>query len=582
VLRPGITLQSANADVTRVIGSVARKYPEHFPHYARSPVLYATTVLVGPVATLLWMLYAAVFVLLIIACANVTNLSLVRAATREREFVVRSAIGATRSRLAWQLCTESAILVTVAGIAGVILAHEELRAFDAFGSTILPRWEDVQIDATMLAYTAGLVILVAVIIGLLPAFLCRRDLCTGLKDAGRSGDKAAGGRLRSALVVAEIALALAVAISAGLIVRSYVALTKVDVGFNPRNAYVLTVPNLPPARYPNDAAQALAVHRMEQNIRAIPGVTDVNVSAVVPFLGEFNVGTVVPSIPAFHDDIDGNAIVPGYFHALGIRLLRGRTFNQRDSAKSQPVAMVSEALARHVFGGVDKALGVQITPAVTDNNGVTPPRVIVGVVSNTRNSLSAPPDEELYLPLTQAGSPNLIFMRSDANQAGLGTAVARAVSRVDPLFAPPTLSRYTDLIADDAERSRATAALFGLLAIVAVILALAGVYSVTAFSAAQRTREMGIRKAVGATDKDVVWVVVSAALRQSIVGIAIGVILAASAAGVLSTLLFQTSALDPATFAAVCLLVIACSTGGALVPAVKATRVAPSTALHYE
>jgi ABC-type antimicrobial peptide transport system permease subunit len=244
--------------------------------------------------------------------------------------------------------------------------------------------------------------------------------------------------------------------------------------------------------------------------------------------------------------------------------------------------MVSEALARHVFGGVDKALGVQITPAVTDNNGVTPPRVIVGVVSNTRNSLSAPPDEELYLPLTQAGSPNLIFMRSDANQAGLGTAVARAVSRVDPLFAPPTLSRYTDLIADDAERSRATAALFGLLAIVAVILALAGVYSVTAFSAAQRTREMGIRKAVGATDKDVVWVVVSAALRQSIVGIAIGVILAASAAGVLSTLLFQTSALDPATFAAVCLVVIACSTGGALVPAVKATRVAPSTALHYE
>jgi predicted permease len=383
-------------------------------------------------------------------------------------------------------------------------------------------------------------------------------------------------------VVAEIALALAVAISAGLIVRSYVALTQVDVGFNPRNAYVLTVPNLPPGRYPTGASQTLAVDRIEQNVRAIPGVTDVSTSAVVPFSGEFNVSTLVPSRPAFHDDLDGNAIGPAYFHALGIRVLRGRDFNDRDSVKSQPVAIVSAALARRIFGSFDKAIGEQITPAITDNNGATLPRVIVGVVSDTRNSLSAPPDQELYLPLTQAGGPNVIFMRSSANQAGLGTAVARALSQVDPLFAPPALSRYAELIADDAERSRATAALFGLLAIVAVILALAGVYSITAFSAAQRTREMGIRKAVGATDKDVVWVVVSATLRQSTVGTAIGLALAASAAGVLSTLLFETSALDPATFAGVCLLFAACSTAGALLPAVKATRVAPSTALHYE
>ena len=579
LLRPGVSVQAANADVNRVIGALARKYPEHFAGYVRSLVLPATTIIVGPVTTLLWMLYAAVFILLIIACANVANLSLVRAASREREFVVRSAIGATRSRLAWQLCTESAILVTVAGVAGVILAQQELRAFNVFGSAILPRWEGVQIDAAILAYTAGLVVLVAVVIGLLPAFLRRRDLCTGLKDAGRSGDNAAGSRVRSALVVAEIALALAVAISAGLIVRSHVALTKVDVGFDPRNTYILSVPGLPAARYPDNSAQRLAVDRMQLNIRAIPGVTNVSVSAVVPFSGVFSVTTRIPSMPSFDDDIDANAIAPGFFHTLGIQLLRGRDFNERDRATSPPVAIVSAALARRFFGGVDNAIGARMRPDVSNSDSGV---IIVGVVGNIRNSLTAPPDEEFYVPLTQAGSSNVILIRTVGRQTGLDTAVARAISRVDPLFAAPTLSRYPDIIANDAERSRATAALFGLLAIVAVILALAGVYSMTAFSTAQRTHEMGIRKAVGATDKDVVWAVVSATLRQSIVGIAIGLALAASAAGVLSTLLFETSALDPETFTAVCLLLIACSIAGALVPAVKATRVAPSTALRYE
>lgn len=582
LLRPGVTVQAANADVTRAVSSLARQYPNHFGSYVRSLVVSASSVIVGPVTPLLWLLDAAVFVLLIIACANVANLSLVRAAGREREFVVRNALGATRSRLAWQLCTESAILVTVAGVAGVILAQQELRAFNVFGSAILPRWEDVQIDGAMLAYTAALLVIVAVVIGLLPAFLNRRDLCTGLKDAGRSGDKAAGGRVRSTLVVAEIALALAVAISAGLIVRSYVALTKVDPGFDSRNGYVLRVPGLPAARYPTDAAQAIAVDRMQRNIGAIPGVTDVVAAAVVPFSGEFNVGTRIPSIPNFDDNIDGNAIAPGFFHALRIQLLRGRDFNDRDRAKSQPVAIVSAAFARRFFGGIDNAMGRRIMPGLSDTDVAAPSRIIVGVVTNTRNSLSSPPDEELYVPLTQFEDANLLFVRTNGRRTGLDAAVARALSQVDPLFAPPTLQYYPDIVSNDAERSRAAAALFGLLAIVAVILALAGVYSVTAFSAAQRTREMGIRKAVGATDKDVVWVVVAATLRQSLVGIAIGLALAASAAGMLSTLLFQTSALDPATFAAVCVLLVACSIAGALVPAVKATSVAPSTALHYE
>jgi putative ABC transport system permease protein len=580
-MKPSVSVQAANADVNRVMSGVARQNPTHFGGYTHSLVQSASGVIVGPVTTMLWLLYAAVFTLLIIACANVTNLSLVRAASREREFVVRSALGASTGRIASQLCTESALIALAAGILGVVLATQELRAFAVFGAAILPRWESVRIDAGVLGYTAGLLILVAIAVGLLPAFFSRRDLCSGLKDAGRSGDNSAGRRVRAALIVAEIALALAVATSAGLIVRSYVALTKVDIGFNAANAYIFRVPGLPPTRYADKTARLAAVERILKAVRAIPGVTGVTVSAVVPFRGEFNVGTSIPSIPSFHDNIDGNAITPGYFKAFQIALLRGRDFNDFDRANSQPVAIVSASFARRFFGSVDGAMRAKITPGLSDSDTI-PPRIIVGVVADTRNSLSAPPDEEMYVPQTQFESNSIVFVRTDGRSSGLSAAIARGVSSVDPLFAPPKLTPYSDMIASDAERSAAAAALFALLAIVAVILALAGVYSVTAFSMAQRTHEFGIRKAIGARDRDVILTVLATTLRQSIIGVAIGVALAASAARILSTMLFQTSALDPATFTFVCALLIVCSTAGALLPATKSVTVDPSRALRYE
>jgi len=581
LMRSGVTVQAANADVNRVMQRVGKAHPMNFGGYSRSLVQPASSVIAGPVTTMLWLLYGAVFMLLIIACANVANLSLVRAASREREFVVRAALGASRRRIAGQLCVESAIIALIAGAIGVLLAAQELRAFSAFGSVILPRWENVHIDAAVLVYTAGLLVLVAIVAGLLPAFFNRRDLCAALKDAGRSGDNSAGARVRSSLIVAEIALALAVVASAGLIVRSYAALTNVNVGFDAANAYIMRVPGLPAARYSDKTARMHVVDHIVRGIRTIPGVTDVAVSAVVPFKGEFNVGTSIPSVPSFHDNIDGNSIAPGFFKALHIPLLRGREFNDRDRADSQPVAIVSASFARRFFGSPGGAMGAKITPGLSDTDNV-PPRVIVGVVSDTRNSLSAPPDEELYVPQTQFEAQNIIFVRTDRRSEGLTAAISRVFTGIDPLFPAPIVTSYAQIIAGDAERSAAAAALFALLAAVAVILALAGVYSVTAFSMAQRTRELGIRKAIGARDADIIAGVLWTTLRQTLIGVVIGVALAASAAKLLSAILFQTSALDPATFTSVCALLLICCAAGALFPATRSLAIDPSRALRYE
>jgi putative ABC transport system permease protein len=529
---------------------------------------------------MLWLLYAAVTVLLVIACANIVNLTLVRAAARERELVVRTALGASRARIAAQLCVETGLLALLGGAVGLALGWAGLRLFDALGSQMIPRWEGVHIDGTVIGYVVLLLFLTTLVTGIVPAFSQRRDLVTGLKAAGRSGDLSGAKRLRVSLVIAEIALTLGLVASAGLIVRSFLTLTHVNLGFDSRHLYTIEIPNLQKTKYPTYDAELRGVDRLVDAVRAIPGVREAASTTVVPFSGGFIVGTKIPGRPGT-EEVDGNAVAPSYFQVMHIPLLRGRNFTRRDNAHAPSVAIVNASLARHFFGTLD-VVGRRISPGVSSSNTPSRVRTIVGVVDDTRDGFSQPMKPEFYLPDSQLQIYGMIVARTNGHDAGLAQSVARAYTSVDPSLPAPEIVSYDKLFAQNSGRWQAAALLFSSLAFIALILALAGIYAVSAYSVQQRTQEFGIRKAIGAKDGHVLSGVITDALRQGAIGIAIGLALAALCTRLLTSLLFQTSPLDPLTYAAVIALLIGCTILAALMPALRATRVQPAVALRYE
>ncbi len=529
---------------------------------------------------MLWLLYAAVTILLVIACANIVNLTLVRAAARERELVVRTALGASRRRIATQLCIEMGVLAILGGVVGVALGWAGLRLFDAIGPQMIPRWEGVHIDGIVIAYIAFLLLITTLITGIVPAFAQRRDLVAGLKSAGRSGDLSGAKRLRASLVVAEIALTLGLVASAGLVVRSFITLTHVNLGFDSRHLYTIEIPNLQKTKYPTYDAELNGVDRLVAAVRRIPGVQEAASTTVVPFKGGFIVGTTIPGRSG-SEEVDGNAVAPSYFAVMHIPLLRGREFTRRDGPHAQSVAIVNATLARHFFGTLD-VIGRRISPGVRSSNTPSKTRTIVGVVADTRDGFSQPMKPEFYLPDSQLETYSLIVARTTGHDEGFAQSVDRAYASVDPALPAPEIVSYDKLFAQNSGRWQAAALLFSVLAFIALMLALAGIYAVSAYSVQQRTQEFGIRKAIGAKDTHVLGSVISDALRQGAAGIAIGLVLAAVCTRLLASLLFQTSPLDPLTYAAVIVLLVACTTLAALVPAMRATRVQPATALRYE
>jgi putative ABC transport system permease protein len=580
LLKPGVSAKAASADAQRVMTAIVRQYPSYHDTWKRSQVTRAFDLIVGPVRQMLWLLYAAVTILLVIACANIVNLTLVRAAARERELVVRTALGASRARIAAQLCIEMGILSVLGGIAGVALGWVGLRLFDVVGPQMIPRWEGVRIDGSVIAYVVVLLLITTLITGIVPALAQGRDLVAGLKAAGRSGDLSGAKRLRVSLVIAEIALTLGLVASAGLVVRSFVTLTHVDLGFDSRHLYTLEIPNLQKTKYPTYDAELHGVDRLVASVRNIPGVKEAVSTTVVPFSGGFIVSMSVQGRSG-HEEVDGNAVAPAYFGVMHIPMLRGREFTRRDGPHAQSVAIVNASLARHFFGTLD-VIGKRITPGVTSSNTPSKTRTIVGVVGDTRNGFSQPMKPEFYLPDSQLEVYGIIVARTNGRDEGFAQSVERAYASVDPSLPAPEIVSYDKLFAQNTGRWQAAALLFSVLAFLALMLALAGIYAVSAYSVQQRTQEFGIRKAIGAKDRHVLGTVISDALRQGAVGIAIGLVIAALCARLLTSLLFQTSPLDPLTYAAVIVLLIGCTVLAALMPALRATRVQPATALRYE
>jgi putative ABC transport system permease protein len=580
VLRPGVSVAQAQSDMNRILWRRARLDPDDHVGFHGAQVVPMLSLMVAPIAPLLWLLYAAALLVLIIACVNIANLSLVRAVARSRELVLRSALGASRYRLAAALCTETFILSLAGTVIGIGLGILALKGFSQIGAATLPRWDTVRIDWVVLAYAGAIVVAFTFFSGLLPLFAHRGALAPGVRAGGRTDTKARVGRAHAALIIAEIALAIAVVCSAGLILRSFIALTHVDIGFDPRNVYLSTY-DLPNSQCAKLQPCADLMQRIQTSVAGIPGVKYVSASIAAPFGRDSNETYVTPAHePAAKVTVMADVISPDFFRTLGTPLLRGRAFTPNDRAGSMPVAIINAALARRLYGSLD-ALGKHVV-AAGSFSGPYPTLTIVGVAADMRISYSKPAGPTVYVPFAQLPSGGELVIRTAAGLPQASAAVSAAFGRVAPMLPRPATVPYTDLLERNAMQAQASTMLFGALALIALALAMCGVFAVSLYSVEQRTREFGIRSALGAGARSLLADVLRRAGVHSILGVVLGLAVAALATRFLQSQLFETSPLDPVTFAGVTLVIVACAFAASLIPAVRAAGLDPVAALRYE
>jgi putative ABC transport system permease protein len=539
--------------------------------------------IVGPVRRALWVYLAAVGVVLLIACANVANLVLARVAGRARELAVRTALGASRLRLARQLAVEHLALGLGGGAVGVGLAYWSIEALRLAGSDRIPRWEDVAIDARVLVLTLSLAVLTGLATGLFPVIQATRaQVYTALRAGGRSLTSGARQhRVLNALVVAQTALALTLLVSAGLLIRSFQRLGGVDPGV--RTADVLTFHvGLPPART-GDRTSVTAFYRsLRERLAAIPGVTSVATASRLPLSGDdhsssFRLEGEAPT-PGQQHSAQDRAVSPAYFRTLGIPL-RGRDFSESDGAGGPPVVIINQAFARRFFPGTDP-IGRRFLPRRA--GGVA--REIIGVAGDARQfGLDIEPVPEYYLPHAQDPWPWVyVTLRSAVPRAALVSAAERAVWSLDPDMPVTEVRTMDQLRATSVAQRRFNLVLLGVFAAVAVLLACLGTYGVMEYAVTERTHEVGVRLALGARRGDVLRLVLGRSFRLASAGVAVGLVGALVASRGLGSLLYGISATDPLTLA-VAVSALACAALLAtLLPARRATRVDPVEALRTE
>lgn len=585
-LRPAATLEGTRAELGTIFAGLRVRYPQSDKRYGVG-VNGILDELLGDIRPTLFAIFAAVAAVLAIASANVANLLLGRASARERELVVRLALGASRRRVIAQLMTETFGFVLAGGALGLGIAYALVAAFVAARPTFVPRIDDIRIDAATLAYTLGVVVVVTIAAGLAPAFaLSRRDLATALHSAGRSGDASRGARGRAALVVFEIACTLALVVVAGLTLRSYAALTNRPLGFDPSGLRIVGDVQTSGKRFDSDGRRAEFFASTLARVRAIPGVANAAWSFGGPFLGtQWNQGFRIvgtPATPTGGLSARNNIVDSSYFAVYGEPLRRGRIFTAADRAGARDVVVVNEAFA-HKFFGSATPLGKQLDfGSIDDRKTMTAPPTIVGVVADARNSYTSDVPPTIFRPIAQA-PPYIAYLavKTNANIA-LDAKLADAIVATDPHLVRPVVTSLEALMIQSAARTRLTMQCLLALALIAFALALTGIFAVVSYGVSQRTHEFGIRLALGARPIAIRRAVVARAMRVAFVGIAIGVVFAALATRAFAVTLYDVAPLDPLTFATVIALILFAALGAALVPAWRATRVDPVIALRAD
>ena len=583
--KPGVTIEAANADLARIFKTLEKKYP------ATNALISARLVplredLFGPIQATMLTIFAVVAGVLLIGCVTVTNLLLSRAASRVHELSLRFAIGASRARIVAQLFTETLLYVGTGGLLGLGFAAAGIRAFIALRPPGIPRIDNVTVDLNVVLYTVGLVALATLLAGLVPALsFSRPDLSVALKAGGRSGDSSRGARVRGMLVSVEIALALVLVTTSGLSLRSFEALTSRPIGLDPSNVYVAEMGGFSDRLYSNDDTTRRFQHDILTKLATTPGTEHAAFVSNLPFYQYILEGIVravgAHAIPWAQDNgTDASAISPNAFSVLRIPLLHGRIFNDRDTKGSAPVVIVDQEFVKRYLKGND---GVGQLVKIDLGIGANPPyRRVVGVVGDTRHTYANEVGPTVYLPSGQLPIFSTLIVRSSDSPHVVGEKLARVLAQVDPTLQPPKVETLSSRMAQSVGRARVGAILLGALALIALILAIAGVYGVVSYDVGQRMHEIGIRVALGASTRAIVVLVLRSALVLASSGIAIGLGLAALSSRLIEAQLVDVSALDPRTYLVVVVLLAVAVFVASLIPALRAARVDPVTALRYE
>jgi putative ABC transport system permease protein len=583
-VRPGVSLASAQTELDQIHAQLEKEYPKEYASVGALVVRVQNEVTRGTRPALL-ALSGAVLLVLLIAVANVVSLQLARAIRRGDEFAVREALGAGRSRLIRQLLTEGLLLSTLGALAGLAIAYVSLPLLVANLPQALPRLSAIHLDLGALGAVMAIVLVLAVVMGLAPAR--RRD--EELGSSLRSGRRLSGTRnhaTRASLVVVEVALAVMLLVSAGLMGRSLVRLLGMNAGFDATHLLTLEI-NSTGANYPTSEAVYAYHDRVREAVAAIPGVLNVAVANQLPLGGNMDAyGITDPANPPANPELvpsgDRYTVSAGYLATMRIPILAGRGFTASDVADTNTkIAMVSAALAQRVWPN-ESALGKQIRIGGAD----APARTIIGVVGNVRHSgLDAETTMQWYIPERQmffADNQEVLIVRTTGDPSAVSSAVRRVISAIDPTQPIVKLATMDQVVAASISQRRLALVLFSAFATAAMLLAVAGIYGVLAGSVAERTREIGVRSALGATPGNIIALVVGEGGRLAAIGIVLGLGGSFAMTRYIRTLLFGIAPNDPATLVGVCVLLSGVTVAACLIPATRAARVDPSSSLRSE
>ncbi|HEU0173135.1 MAG TPA: ABC transporter permease [Blastocatellia bacterium] len=587
-LKPGVTIGQAQAEMDAIAANLRRQY---LP-WAGSRSEWGLTMqsfnelVVGEIRLALWILMGIVGLVLLIACANVANLLLARAADRQKEMAIRTALGAGRWRVIRQLLTESALLAVIGGALGLLLAWLGINALLKVNQVQIPRANEIGLDWRVLAFTLGVSLLTGVAFGLVPALQASKaDLHETLKEGGRTGSSGARAWVRNSLVVAEMALALVVLVSAGLLIRSFWRVQQVSPGFAPQNVLAMSLA-LPATKYREPAQRANFYKEALQRIRALPGVQSAGATSILPLSGNNSSGSFQIEgrvTPQGQSSPHGDrwAVTTDYFSTMKIPIFRGRFFDDHDTMESQPVAIIDDAMARKYWPDEDP-VGKRITFQGGPNNPIW--REIVGIVGHVKHSgLEGESRVQYYIPHSQTQNAFMtLVLRTSNDPASLAGAARGAIRGLDkdlPVFRVKTMEQF---VSDSMAQRRFAMTLIGVFAAVAMALASVGLYGVLSYSITQRSHEIGIRMALGARAADVLRLVVGQGMLLALAGVALGGVAAFLLTRLMANLLFGVTASDPLTFATIALLLTMVALVACLAPALRATRVDPIVALRYE
>ena len=583
-LRAGATFESAQRDMTAIAAELAREHPETNRDWSARVVPLADQI-VGDIRPALMAFAGAVGFVLLLACANVANLLLVRGVARRKEIAIRTALGATRGDLVRQLLIEAVVLGVAGAALGALLAVWAVRIVALAAPATMPRLEEIEVNARVLAFSLGAGLLSAMLFGLAPLLqTARARIAEWLHERGSGAGTPAARRLQQALVVAEVSLALVLLVGAGLLAESFVRLRSVDPGFA-RDRVLTAKVMLPARRYPAREAQVAFAERAVASLAELPGVQGAAVTNAAPLADSregtsFDIEGAPPWPAGAEPHMNWNIVSTGYFETLGVRLVRGRTFDERDRLDTTPVIVINETLANRYFAGEDP-IGRRMRAGF--NTGVA--REIVGVVATERHAgPRAEPHNGVYLPFSQfpRAGPLTFLVRTASDPASLTGALRQAIAALDPGLAVFRAQPMAEVVDQSMATPRFSTTLLTAFAAVALLLAGVGLYGVISHAVSQRTREIGLRMALGATRADVLQMILGRGVLLAAVGVAAGLLGAVAVARLFAALLFGVSATSPPTYALSGIVLLAVGALASYLPARRAMRVDPVVALRAE